>query len=192
MPLIPNIQAHESGDYFMIKECTGLYGGDNTGGYGVQTIRPEWITSVYLVAEHIRTGKKSDPINVTSLLGKPEGECQVTPWDIDTSWKKFAVGKYRFTVDIEATTSNGEKRHVTSYVYGVAISAAKCCVEKMTTKTYNTELRSVFFDPMSKKLAELSTIMRRVEYAIAHCDYDAADRMVTYVGMNCNDCNCNH
>lgn len=191
MSLLPRLKVKEADNSFMLWDHTGLYNSQNKGGFGIQTIRPEWVTSVTVVVEHIRTGKVSTPINLTGNLGKFEGEGQIMPWDIDSSWKKLLVGKYKFTYTINATLPSGVKKSPSTSVFCVAIKPAECCVDKMSGNVLNVDFNSIFKDEQFRRFSELSALMRLVKYALRpECsNMDAADRMVYYISQNCN-CNC--
>lgn len=191
MNLLPRLKVEETVTAFNLTDCTGLYSFENKGGYGAQTIRPEWITEATVVVKHVRSGKVSGRINVMDNLAKNEGFFQINPWNIDSSWKVFMVGKYEFIYSIKATIPRtGEKRNPTTTAVCVSIIPAECCVDKMTGKTYNVPMHSLFKDERSRKLAELSVLMNRIKKAVDCKDWDSADRMVYDISINC-DCNCN-
>jgi hypothetical protein len=192
MSLVPRIKAKEESNSWDVTDITGLYSYENLGGYGVQNLRPQWLDTVTLVVEHIRTGKKSLPLDVSGNMGKDGGKFQVMPWDIDSSWKVLPVGKYKFTYSITGTVpGSGNKKSAETSVVSVAIKQAECCLDKLVGKTLNIDFSSLFKDELSRKVALLSTLMRRTKDALKpECsNLDAADRMVYYIDINC-DCNC--
>lgn len=186
---LPQITMDEVGDSIVVKDTSGNFDPQNNpGGYGVQNIIPQWVTYAWLYVTPSRTNVPNTyQINVFGVMGAPNTAYQVLPHDLNMEHIESELYTIRYVV-------GGTKPDGTTFEYEttcdyVTLHLAQCCVDKMSGTTYNTKFDSVFRDEQSRKEALLSVLMRRATEARACGNYEAADRQVYYVRMNCN-CNC--
>lgn len=186
---VPRIKASEISPGLEVENISGMYSSDNPGGYGGPNITASQVTAAKLYVTPVTDSlPESAPIDVFSTMSENEGVAQILPWDIVSSWKVIESQKYKIRFVITATDDDGISRDYETYVYFVATSAAKCCIDKLTGKTSNVPFSSLFKDERSRKLARLSILMRRVKDAIDCGNLDSAEEMVSQIRENCNCC----
>jgi hypothetical protein len=194
MSFVPQIAPYELPGSIVVPDVSGAYApNDNPTGYGVQNIIPQWITAAALVVVATRSGRTSNPIDVTGVMGIPQvdgnyGTYQVLPWDL--GMEKIESEKYTITYTVSGTYPSGSNFSFTTTASIVTTKEVECCVDKTSAKTLNTPFDSLFRDEPSRTLAQMSVLLRRAKDEINKCgDLDAADRIVFFIRRNCN-CNC--
>jgi len=188
MALQTKIKVEELENSFLVYDCTGMYTGDNKGGYGGPNPRMDKVVANILEIEPPNS-KMPYPISLDVLAYLPNKEgvaMEIYPSQVGQNGTKMESGKYKFRYITTTENSSGTQTTVTAYYTDVFVNDITCCIDNLSPILDG----NISKDPRQKITAELSLILDGINNLIAHGNYDKADETIDYVKSQCKCQSC--
>lgn len=188
MGLQTKITIEELENSFFVHDCTGMYTGDNKGGYGGPNPKIDRVVANILQIEPPNS-KTPYPISldVSSYLPNKDGiPMEIFPSQVDQTGQMMESGKYKFKYITTTENSAGQQTTVESYSVNVFTKDIACCIDKHA----DCLTANAFKDDKQKKIIELSNLLDGINYLVNSGNYDKADETIDYVKSQCKCQNC--
>jgi len=182
MPLFLKIEVEEYENSFGITDCTGVYSGSNTGGYGSINPRVDQVIESFIEVEP--SGSKTPyPYKIFTTAKLPNTDSvsvEIFPSQIGMG-DTLKSGKVKFKYTVITEDSAGKQKTHEAYAVAVFVNNITCCIDKLSPILDG----NAFKDERQKEAIKLSNMLENVERLIGCGNYDSADKMISYMNAQC-------
>lgn len=166
-------------------DCTGLFGPNNNGGYGVHNPGVKDVTAAVLEVKRDYTGEVYTIDVYPHLPNTNKVGFEVPAIKLGSKDGKIESGVYTIKL-IVSGVHKGKNFSAFSIEKKVLTKAVECCVDDWT-KIID---KNVFKDDKQKKALELNNLLESLCYQIDCELYDEASKTIEYLKLQCQCCGC--
>lgn len=184
------ISVTETLEALFLQDCTGLFSGENKGGYGIPNERLEDMTDSYIdVQPPSATTKYPFRIN-TFKDGYPAKDAfgyEILPYMVGSTNNEFESGEWKFKQTV-VFTKGTKVTTKTAYLSEILIKSIECCVDKATKG--KLQGGDIFSDPKKKLVIELSNLLEDSLRNKKCGQTESAKKTIDLLKEHCNCCGC--
>lgn len=186
MGLQIQISADETDNSILVFDCTGIFSGENKGGYGGPNPQmSDIIESTLFIQTPSDTTEYPHEIDVSGGIPNKDG----VPFEIFPNMigqTEIDSGQYRFKLVHDIQNKNGAISEKTGYFTDVFIKNISCCIDKSGPSLD----KDLFKDPKQKLITELNLLLRGAQDQITAGFFDKANTTIDYLKLQCKCSNC--
>lgn len=187
MSLQQKIFAKEEKDRIVVYECTGKYSGDNKSGWGKPNLELKMVTSAQL---EVYPPEVITPIFVTVFPDFPTDDTELG-YELNADlfgMNTIESGVWKIGMRVKGVDSKAvafEKYSESRFIF---TKAAECCVDKLISITANVPVNVFTKDDKRKAATDLSTLLNDALWAKECGKYDAAQKILKFINLQCQCC----